>query len=541
MRKILLLILLIMLMNSGFSQNDSVVNTNIEIFSSYLKKLNSDYVDKINITKLVHKGIDAMNQSLDPFTVFSDEEEVKARRNGWKGYMFSGIGAGVAPLDSCVIITELYRDCPAQLAGLRIGDRIIEINSYPVTGKTLGEVVSLLKGEDGSGIVIKVSRPGVGNLLFALIRKKIIARSVNYYGMINDSIGYIKCSQFLENSYDSMRVALASLEKNKKFSCLIFDLRDNTGGLAQDAVNTVNLFLPKGKLVCSLKSTNNPESKYDYITQYDPVDTNVRIVVLSSGITVSAGEIVCAALQDYDRAVIIGQRTYGKGYVQGTRQLANNTELYLTAARYYTPSGRCIQEIDYTHKYLDGTVGKLKDSSVYYTKNHRKVEASAGVSPDVKLDLAAAWPESVSMLVSNSVIRDFAVSYRNTHETYPDFATFKLSENDYNNFYKTALKKIITLNNSSEAEIVNFESLLQKDSINRECIKEINKLKAKIKKQKIAELKNNTPLLKSLLEREILICYYNSEGQMKYTFYYSTEVQKAIEIFKNNYQKILNP
>jgi carboxyl-terminal processing protease len=281
--------------------------------------------------------------------------------------------------------------------------------------------------------------------------------------------------------------------------------------------------------------------KYDYITQYDPVDTNVRIVVLSSSITVSAGEIVCAALQDYDRAVIIGQRTYGKGYVQGTRQLAHNTELYLTAARYYTPSGRCIQEIDYTHKYLDGKLGKLNDETVYYTMNHRKVAASGGVNPDVILDLQTVYPEVISMLTANNVIKDYAVIYRNTHDTYPDMATFKLSKNDFNDFYKIASEKILTLNNLAETETANLELLLKKDSLDNTCKKEIFKLRKKIIKQKIADLKKSTSQLKTLLEKEILLCYYNTEGQMKYTFYHSDEVKKAIEIFQNNYQILLNP
>lgn len=527
----------------GYCQTDSgkVIEKNVEIFRSYIQTLNSSYVDKISTTRLLHKGIDAMNQSLDPFTIFSDEEEVKARNNAWKGYLFSGIGVSVAERDSLLTILELYEGCPAHLAGVHIGDRIIAIDSINVRRKPLSDVVKKIKGEEGTKVTITVDRPGIGIVEIPIIRQKIISKSVNYYGMINDSVGYIKCSQFLENSYDTMLYAFKTLKKNGKFSYLILDMRDNIGGLVQDAVNTVNMFLPKGKLVCDLKSENNKESNYNYTTLYEAVDTNIKIIALASNVTISAGEIVLGALQDYDRAVITGQRTYGKGYVQGTHQLAFNTQLYLTGARYFTPSGRCIQEIDYTHKYLDGKVNKINDSvrPVFYTQHHREVMASDGIEPDVNIPPPSPLPEVVSLLISNNVVGNYATLYRNTHPDYPDMASFILSEKDFAEFMNIATEKMLSMNTQLESETGKLDSILKKDGLQTLLKNEISKIKRKLMKEKLSEVQKNTALIKSLLEKEILIRYYNYEAIIHFTFYHSPEIKEAIEIFKNRYDSIL--
>jgi carboxyl-terminal processing protease len=544
MKKYLILTILLVVATKPVicqTTNDTVIEKNVEIFRSYLQKLNTDYLYKLNYTKLVHNGIDAMNKSLDPFTVFSDEEEVLARRNAWRGYLFSGIGAQVTVRDSLVTILGFYKNSPAQKAGIRIGDRIIQVDSTQTEGLSLTNVIGLLKGDEGTNVVVKVDRPGVGDVDIPVVRGKIISPSVNYYGMINDTVGYIKCSKFLENSYDSMRTALLSLKKNEKFSCLILDMRDNLGGLAQDAVNTANLFLPQGKLICSLKSENDSNSNYNYYALYEPVDTSIKIVALSSAGSASATELMLGAFQDYDRAVIIGQRTYGKGLVQGTRQLVNNTELYLTAAKYYTPSGRCIQELDYSHQYLDGQVSKINEMKVYYTSHQRPVNSSNGIEPDIKTDLPEPLPETVQILSDNNLISDYATFYRNTHNSYPEIGSFSLSKEDMDKFMKDAKKEISKYDTPEELALGTIETSLKKNGSEKSCKGEISRMKKKLMKAKRSELLKNREVIKSLLEKEILVRYYSYEGRMQYSFSHDAEIKKALEIFKDGYEDILNP
>lgn len=540
MNRLILFTVFVFSFFTSFAQIDSaaIIERNADIFRSYLTTLGNYYVDRINTTLLLHKGIDAINQSLDPYTVFSDEKEIEARNKAWRGYLFSGIGVSLVERDSLATITDVYYKCPAHLAGVRTGDRILAVDSTNVRGMPFGEVVKKIKGESGTTVHITFDRPGVGKINISIIRQEIISKSVNYYGMLNDSAGYIKCSQFLEHSYDSMRYALAELKKNVKFSYLILDLRDNIGGLVQDAVNTVNLFIPKGKLVCDLKSTNYKEDDYNYTTLYDPLDTIVKIIALTSNVTVSAGEIVVGALQDYDRAVIIGQRTYGKGYVQGTKDLVHNTQLYLTCKRYYTPSGRCLQELDYTHKYKDGTVDKLNDSikKTFFTKNGRKVLSAGGVEPDVRLSRTADLSEIVQLIVNNYVFSDYATMYRNTHDAYPEMETFTLPDNEFNDFLNMATQKLETLSTSAENELKKLEDLFKG---NNKKIKHIEEIKKQIQKEKRTEIKQNKDVLKKLLEKEILVRYYNDDAKMFYVFKNDAEVKKALAIFANKYNFIL--
>ena len=526
-----------------YCQTDSsaIIEKNAEIFRSYLENLNASYVDKINTTILIHKGIDAINRSLDPYTVFSDEKEVQERLKGWKGYMFSGIGVNIIERDSMVTIVDLYENCPAHISGVRVGDQVLEVDSCNVIGMSFGDVIKKIKGEDSTKVNLTLKRPGVGKVNITVTRQKIISKSINFYGMINDSVGYIRLSQFLESSYDTMRYALNYLKKNVGFSYLILDMRDNIGGLVQDAVNTVNLFIPKGKIVCDLKSENNTAGNYNYPALFEPVDTNVKIIALSSNVTVSAGEVVLGALQDYDRAVIIGQRTYGKGYVQGTRNLAHNTQLYLTAARYYTPSGRCIQELDYTHKYIDGKVNKLNDSikKEFYTKNNRKVMSAGGIEPDVKLKTPTQLSEVVKLVVNNYVFGDFATYYRNTHSDYPDMASFKLTDNEFNDFMNIVGEKLLSINTAIELDVINIESMIKKvDSI--KPFHRIKKIKNKLKREKKSELKRNKDILKDLIEKEILIRYYNNKAKYFYVFTHDSDIKAAFKIFQNDYDSILN-
>ncbi len=526
----------------GQTDTNTSIQKNIEVFESYFKALNNSYVDKINPERLLRIGIDAIDQSLDPFTVFLTEEDVKSKNNAWKGFLFTGIGVGLYQRDSGLCITEIYEAYPAQKADLRIGDLIVKADTFILKNLNFAESVSHIKGEEGSRLQLEIIRPGIGKIRKTVERKKIISPSVPYYGMINDSVGYIKCTQFLENAYDSMRFAFSFLKKQYKLSGLVLDFRDNMGGLVQEAINTANLFLPKGKLICDLKSENNQAANYSYTSLYEPMDTLIPIVVLSNANSISAAEIVLGAFQDYDRAVIIGQKSWGKGYVQGTQFLAQNTQLYVTSARYYTPSGRCIQELDYSHKYIDNMVNKYSDTlkKEFYTQNHRMVFNLGGILPDIVFENVPAQPiiQSVS---SGNWIRDFASFYRNTHDYLLDIKTWSLSEKEYSAFEKELYKDVEHIITPTDIDLKIIEEH-QNESQFTNLTSELKSLHNKLQRAKIKAIKKVKTELRILIESEIVRCYFPLKYQMQYNFDHSTLIKEALQVLSNRkkYNLLLN-
>lgn len=358
----------------------------LDIFATLFKEVNAYYVDEVEPEKLIRKGIDGMLESLDPYTDYISESEIESFRITTTG-QYGGIGALIGVINKKTVITHPYKDFPAFRAGLKVGDEIVSVDGKSIQGKTTSDISSLLKGQPKTEVELKIKRAGQKeNMTVKIRREKITLTNLAYYGLVEPGIGYIKLDDFTPNASREVSDALLNLEE-KGAKKLILDLRDNPGGLLHEAVNIVSLFVPRGQEVVSTKGKVEDWNK-SYKTLNNPVDTEIPIVVLVSEGSASASEIVAGALQDYDRAVLIGKKTFGKGLVQTTRPLAYNSQLKVTTAKYYIPSGRCIQALDYAHRKEDGSVDRMADSlkTEFKTKGGRKVFDGGGLDPDISLE-----------------------------------------------------------------------------------------------------------------------------------------------------------
>jgi len=362
------------------------ISKNLQIMSSVVHEVNTYYVDDVEPSKLLRTGIDAMLKSLDPYTDFYSESEIEDYRFMTTG-QYGGVGATISKKGEDVVIAEPYEGWPAQKADLRAGDVLIEVDGKTVKGKSTDDVSKLLKGSPNTELKVVIKRLGVeGTMTKTVMRQEIKVKNVPYYGMINDKIGYIKYSGFRQQSAEEVRDALKNLEKDHNISGLVFDLRGNPGGLLDEAIKTVNVFVDKGQLVVFTKGKME-DWNHQYSTEGEPLDTKIPVVILVDGGSASAAEIVSGSLQDLDRAIVVGANSYGKGLVQTTRPLPYNTQMKITTSKYYIPSGRCIQKIDYAKKDDEGNAYHLPDSlkRAFKTKDGRVVYDGTGIKPDVAL------------------------------------------------------------------------------------------------------------------------------------------------------------
>ena len=418
----------------NFSQDYFEVSKNLDVFNTLYRELNIAYVDETKPGLLMKTGIEAMLASLDPYTNYYTENDIEDYRFMTTGE-YGGIGALIQDVNNKITVTEPYENFAAFKAGLRAGDEIIEVNGINVAGKKTQDITNMLKGQAGPPIKLKLIRLGKNvPSEINLNREEIKVKAVPYFNMLNQEVGYIKLTSFTDNCSGYVKDALLKL---KELNCksLILDLRGNPGGLLNEAVNIVNLFVDKNNEVVSTKGKVKDWNK-QYVSLYAPVDTQIPLVVLVDNNSASASEIVSGALQDLDRAVIVGQRSFGKGLVQQTRDLTYNTKLKVTVAKYYIPSGRCIQALDYTHKDEDGRVEKVPDSLItaFKTKNGRIIYDGAGILPDYKTD-ATKYSNILATLISKNHIFSFVNYYLLKN---PQFITtaaeVSLSDNDYNEF-----------------------------------------------------------------------------------------------------------
>ncbi len=394
-RKLKWLVVLVVLLTTGLALREPTekyfdIAKSLDIFATLFKEVNAYYVDEVDPEKLIREGIDGMLGSLDPYTDFISEEEIESFRISTTG-QYGGIGALIGVVNEKVVITDPYEGYPAYKSGLKIGDEIVAIDGKSVKGKSTSDISALLKGQPRTTVEVEVRRVGAkDNLKFSIAREKINIRNLEYYGMVSPDIGYLKLTDFTPGAGKEVAAAVTEL-KEKGARKLILDLRDNPGGLLNEAVNIVSVFVPKGEQVVSTRGKVKDWNK-TYTTLNSPVDKDIPLVVLTNGGSASASEIVAGALQDYDRAVLVGQRTFGKGLVQTTRPLSYNAQLKVTTAKYYIPSGRCIQELDYTHRNTDGSVDKMADSlrSEFRTRNGRKVFDGGGLQPDIGLCIVSS-------------------------------------------------------------------------------------------------------------------------------------------------------
>jgi carboxyl-terminal processing protease len=518
----------------SFSFRDDLfqISKNLDIFASVYKELNINYVDEVSSSKLMRNGIDAMLENLDPYTEFVPESEIEDYRMKYVSTQYGGIGAGVIYRDGRIFISDPFEGYPAQKAGIKAGDEVISIDNQQVKDKSNEQISQLLKGPKETPIKMTLLRDGK-LLEKTLNRAEINQPNVSYYGMLDGDIGYIKLDKFLEDSGQEVKDALVSIKKNNPKG-LVLDLRFNGGGILQEAVKIVNLFVDRNIEVVIQKGKNK-EKTITYKTFTSPIDAQIPLVVLVNSRSASASEIVAGSLQDLDRAVIIGQRSFGKGLVQQTFNLPYNSLVKITVAKYYTPSGRCIQALDYTHRNDDGSVEKVADSllTAYQTKGGRTVYNGSGIYPDIFVD-ALKYHQITQTLVSKYFIFDYATDFVRSHPAIDVAKTFKLSDSDYQNFTAYLNGKNYQYKTYLERNVDNFKTEAEKDKKWNDIKSEIESIKTKLNSDKKADLTTYKSEIKRVLESEIAQRYYFEKGKTEQAFQYDTDLKKAYEIFNNS-------
>jgi carboxyl-terminal processing protease len=536
---------LILLTTIGFialQDKEFEILKNLDIYYSLFRELNLFYVDETNPEKLITKSIDGMLTSLDPYTQYIPESKAEEYRFQTTGE-YGGIGALIRRTSDYVLIAEPYENSPAVRAGLKAGDILLEIDGKSIKDQQINDISDLLKGAAGTEILLTVKRP-TDNKIFKkkIIREQIIIPNVPYFGMLTNDIGYIRLSNFTPNATSEVRDALEYLKLNKGAKSLVLDIRGNPGGLLIEAVNICGLFVGKGQ---EIVSTRGKVKQFDnvYSTTVNPIDKEIPIIVLVNRSSASASEIVAGSLQDLDRAVIMGQRTFGKGLVQTTRSLSYNAQLKVTTAKYYIPSGRCIQALDYTHRNEDGSVGYVPDSLIteFKTKNGRKVYNGGGIQPDVKVD-----PEVISnisySLYSKNLLFDFATEYASRHDSIQHPRKYLLSDSEFKDFLEFLKDKPFDYETESESKLDELISSAKKEKYYSLSENEFNALKSKLSHSKAKDLQTFKEEIKDLLTEEIVSRYYFQKGRIEYSLLSDNLVGSAIEFLKDSsqYNKILN-
>lgn len=522
-------------------------NTNFEIakdldiYYTLFRELNLYYVDDTKPGDLIKKSIDAMLNSLDPYTVYIPESQMEDFRFMTTG-QYGGVGAMIRQDGDYVVVTEPYEGFPAQKNDIRAGDIILEIDGLSIKGKRTAEVSEMLKGQPKTTFRILLKRPGQEQYIEKTIeREEVKVDNIPYYGVIKDSIGYINLSSFTETSLMDVKKALTELKEKQGINSLIFDLRGNPGGLLIEAVGIVNLFVQKSDLIVSTKGKVKEWDK-DYTAMMNPVDAAIPVVILVNSGSASASEIVAGAFQDLDRGVVIGQRTFGKGLVQTTRPLSYNAKLKVTTAKYYTPSGRCIQALDYTHRNPDGSVGKIPDSLIteFKTRNGRSVYDGGGVSPDILLE-----PEQLSNLAislySKNLIFDFATQYVIKHTDIPSFNEFSINDELYKQFTEFISDKDFDYETQSEEDLKLLMESTHEEKYDELVKEELESLKKKLAHDKNKDLQVFKKEIKQLLFEEIISRYYYNRGRMQALLKDDPAMNEAVSVLKNKtrYNNIL--
>lgn len=518
------------------------ISKNLDIFATLFREVNMYYVDETNPGDMMKTAIDAMLEELDPYTNYIPESEIEDHRFMTTG-QYGGIGALVRQKGDYIYISEPYEGKPAQKAGLQAGDALLEVDGKSVKGKNTSEVVKMLKGVPNTKVTIKVKRDGTADpLSFSVMREEIKINNVPYYGMIDDKTGYIKLTGFTDDAGKEVKDALTELKSKYNAQSVILDLRDNPGGLLREAINISNVFCEKGQEVVSTRGKVKEWDK-SYKALNAPVDTEIPLVVLVSRGSASASEIVSGTMQDLDRGVIVGQRSFGKGLVQTTRPLSYNAQVKITTSKYYIPSGRCIQALDYTHRNDDGSVGKVPDSLItpFKTKNGRVVYDGGGVNPDFKTPIHK-YSQILQSLVLKSLIFDYATQYKLKHPTIVAAKDFKLTDAEYDEFVAWLADKEYDYTTKSEDLLKQLKSTAEKEKYFDAAATEYQALKDKMMHDKKADLYKFKAEIQEFLESEIVSRYYYQKGKIENGFKYDVEVKEALAILgdKARYNGILN-
>jgi len=509
------------------------ISKNLDIFATLFKELNTFYVDPVEPGKLVKTGIDAMLEDLDPYTNYiteSDIEEYEFQTTG----KYGGIGATMRKKGEDTYIGDVYETSPAQKAGLHPGDQVVNIDGHPIKGKTIDEISLLLKGSPGTQVSMRIKDAYTGEESDKIVtRGEIEVTSVPYAGLVgsNKDIAFVKLTQFTPGCTRLVRAALDSLKGVKpELRGVVVDLRNNPGGLLDEAVNMCNLFLDRGQLVVSTKGKLREMDK-DYKTQGTAWDSDIPVTVLVNQSSASASEIVAGTMQDLDRGIVIGQKSYGKGLVQVTRPLGYNARLKLTTAKYYTPSGRCIQAIDYTHRNADGSVGKVPDSlkEVFTTTGGRKVLSGGGVEPDIKIEDEQLSKLAVVLYTKNYLF-DYATQYAKQHSTIPAAGSFSLSDAEFTAFTKWLEGKDYSYKSVTEIALDSLKQVATREKHFDAIKTEFNAVQNKVAHDKKQDLLKRKDEIKKLLENEIVSRYYYLRGRIEHSLRTDKDMEKAITL-----------
>lgn len=518
------------------------ISKNLDIYATLFKELNNNYVDEINPGELNTAALKAMLETLDPYTIYIPESKIEEMKFLTTGE-YGGIGVSVIKRDSKVVIAMIENLSPAWEQGLLVGDEIITIDDQELSEKTDEEISLLLKGQAGSPTKIKIQRFGNDRILEKeVLRRNLNVDNIPYYGMLDSTTAYINLMSFTKDAAKKTTKAFNEL-KQQNAKKLIFDLRGNGGGLIVEAVDILNLWVPKDEEVVRTKSRLR-DKNYIYKTRRAALDTAISIVVLVDRNSASASEIVCGALQDLDRAVILGERTYGKGLVQNVIPLSFNSQLKVTIAKYYIPSGRCIQAIDYTHKDEKGNANLVNDSLLesFQTKNGRTVFDGRGIKPDVLLS-PTQHSEFVSALIEKYIIFDFATQYRLTHDSIPPAESFEITDKIWNDFLLFTKEKDLNYETTLEKNLKKMREELKEKEMFDDLEAVCNSIQVKIDQQKENVWDNEKDAVKRILKTDIVSRYYLSRGVIIANLYQDKAIKKAKEILSENqtYHELLNP
>lgn len=538
---------------TSFKEDDRnfQISKNLDIFNSIFKELDMFYVDTVNAEKMIQTGVEGMLSLTDPYTEYYPEEEVSSLKEMTTG-KYGGIGAAIRYYEAKdrIAVVEPTEGMPAAEAGVKAGDIILSVGGKEMVRGDMkpqefsSKVSEALRGEPGTSFVLKVLRPLKNDstvMEFKITRKNIRTNPVPYYGMVKDSIGYLALSSFTENSAKDFKKAFIEL-KQKGAKSLIIDLRDNGGGSLSEAVDIVNLYVPKGQEIVVTKGKVR-QAQGSYKTQNEPVDTQIPLAVLVNGATASASEIVSGSLQDLDRAVVIGSRTFGKGLVQTIRPLPYNGTLKVTTSKYYIPSGRCIQAIDYAKKNADGSVARTPDSltTVFHTAAGREVRDGGGIRPDIEVK-GDKIPNIVFYLMNDDLIFDYATQYCWDHPTLASVDDFKLTDADYEAFKKLVKSRNFTYDRQSEKMLKSLKEIAEFEGYMTEAAEEFKALEKKLNHNLDRDLDYFAKPIKEYISQEIVTRYFYQRGAAMEWLKDDTDLEEAIKVLQNpvRYREILS-
>lgn len=516
----------------SFKEDLFQVSKNLDIFASLYKEVNINYVEETNPSDLMRTSINAMLDNLDPYTEYIPESEIEDYKLKYVSTQYGGIGATTLFIEGKLFVNEVSEGYPADKQDLKPGDQVVKINNVEVKGKERAQVSQLLRGPKGSTAELLLIRNG-SVITKSIIRDEIKQPNVPYSGMTDDQIGYIRLDKFLENAAQEVKEAALNLNKQQPKG-LIIDLRYNGGGILQEAVKIVNLFVNKDVLVVTQKG-RNPQKTITYKTQAEPILPQIPLVILVGNSSASASEIVAGALQDLDRAIIVGQRSYGKGLVQQTFNLPYNSLVKVTVAKYFTPSGRCIQALDYAHKDANGKTPKVADSLMtrFSTRTGRNVYDGNGVFPDVVVEASKLSPITISLL-TKSLFFDYANSYKKNNKTIAPAASFQLTDQDYAAFVSSLEGKDYSYTSRTERLLSDLRTEAEKENKLPAVKADLEDLKAKMLGAKKTDLITFKSEIKKVLETQIVSRYYYEKGKVIQAFQYDKELTAAKAVLNSN-------